>query len=935
MSRTMTCPKTRHTLKSLVFIVGLWLTGFSLFATGPVALKNSGERVNITSGLEYLRVSDPQSSIQNVTGMPFEPFSGRGFVSGFSNDTHWLKAEVVSSDSSDYFFEWQNSLAEYIDFYVLEPDGSFRVLKGGNFVSLARRDFKTAIPTLSLSFRPGVIQTFYMRIRSQRGFYATLTACPAEGYAERVKSEGRFESFFGGMLFFKVLFVTIMALFIVRQRTFRLFAFHTFLISATVWGFSEMFGDLFTSDPKNSAIINALPYHLLPVSCILVIGSLLPIRAAFPKWVLWLMTGIAGSSVFLTGALLADYHFIWLYLIVWNLLAAEIFCIVLCIYARCRKIRFNLIYTAPFLLSFTGYILLQLRILGFADWPWINEFSLVCVVIEIFVFILFLGQVILDYEKEKMLAGRKLLTEQLQAQKLEEMSTLKSRFFANISHEFRTPLTLLLSPMDDLIDKYRGEPVLRSMKRNAGRLLSLINQLLDVSKLEAGEMKPEISYLDMAAFINTHAGAFVSLAESRGTTLEIDQDDRGRFVYTDPEKLQTILNNLLSNAFKFTNAGDRIIVGVTYSPDHRQVVIRVKDTGTGIAEEHLDKIFDRFYQADSSNQRTYEGSGIGLALVRELTGVLQGSIEVESKEDSGTTFTLNLPVDYTTWKDHLHQKASHDQPFLPPLLPQEETNTVVDPASEQPLILVIDDNPDIRSYVKTIFEADYQVMEAPDGQDGFNKALYNIPDLVICDLMMPVLDGLSFCKMLKEDDRTSHIPVIMLTARASAESKIEGLNTGADDYLTKPFSKPEIVARVANLIRQREALRLKFEMKVVDLRPTEVKLRSVDEVFIEKLKDIIENNLDDYRFDLTRLSSELSMSPVQVRRKLKAVSGLRPVEFIRKYRLQKARALLSQNAATVSEIAYLTGFESLSYFTKMFREEFGIKPSELKSDPSS
>lgn len=738
------------------------------------------------------------------------------------------------------------------------------------------------------------------------------------------------------MLFLKVLFVTILALFIVRQQTFRFFAFHTFLISATVWGLSGMFGDLFSSDPKSSAIINALPYHLLPLSCILVIYSLLPVRTAFPKWVLWLMAGIAGSSVFLSAALLIDYHYLWLHLIVWNLLAAEIFCIILCVYAYYRKIRFNLIYTAPFLLSFTGYILLQLRILGFADWPWINQFSLICVLIEIFVFIFFVGQVILNYEEEKTLTGRKLLAEQLQAQKLEEMSALKSRFFANISHEFRTPLTLMLSPMDDLINKYQGEPVLRSMKRNARRLLTLINQLLDVSKLEAGEMRPEISYLDMTAFINTHVGAFVSLAESRGTTLEIDHPEPGRFVYTDPEKLHTILNNLLSNAIKFTNAGDRIMVHIDYSPDHKQMMVQVKDSGAGISEEHLDKIFDRFYQAENSNQRTFEGSGIGLALVRELTVVLQGKIEVESKEHIGTTFTLSLPVGYTTWKDHLHHKVSPDPAFLLPLVRQEETTTDADLGSDQALILVIDDNTDIRSYVRSIFAEDYQVIEASDGEDGLKKAMHSIPDLVVCDLMMPVLDGIGFCEKLKTDDKTSHIPVIMLTAKASVESKIEGLNAGADDYLTKPFSKPEIIVRVANLIRQREALKLKFEVKVADLGPTEVKLRSGDEVFIEKLKSSIERNLDDHQFDLTRLSEELNMSPVQIRRKLRAVTGLRTVEFIRKYRLQKARTMLSQKTATVSEVAYLTGFESLSYFTRMFQEEFGIKPSEyLNSDLAS
>lgn len=908
--------------------VVLTFGNLSSFAQEAVELRPSMQAVNITSFCGYFRTSEENMPVDKAASMTYTTLNRKAFLPGFSKDVHWLKVIVFAQESFTCFFEWQNPLPEYLDFYIEEREGTFTRLRGGSFIPLNERSYKTSLPSFELHLEASVPRTFYIRIQSQRGFYATLAASGEDGFAQRLRSEDRFEWLFNGMLFFKVLFVTILALFVVRQRAFRLFTFHTFLVSATVWGFSELFGDLFTTDPKNAVIINALPYHLLPMSYVLVTFAVIPVKKAFPSWVTWVMGLIIAVTLFLCGALVADYRAIWLEAIVWDLLVSEMFCMGIFIYALIRKIPFNLHYTAPFFLSFTGYIFLQLRLLEILDWPWINEFSLICVFLELFVFIFFIGQVISTFEKEKARAAQLLLAEQLQAQKLKELDTLKSRFFTNISHEFRTPLTLLLSPIDTLQIKYPGEKVLEVMKRNVGRLRTLINQLLDISKLEAGELKPEIHRLNLRDFILLHGGVFSSLAESKGIAYTIRVPEQGHFGYFDPEKLLTIVSNLLSNAFKFTDQGQSVTLSLEISSSGKEAVIRVEDSGIGISEAHLDKIFDRFYQADSSMARTYEGSGIGLALARELASLMKGSLRVKSKENEGTCFTLSFPVDRETWR----READHEenQAVMPPSpIPKNPADPIPFPDSEGPLLLVIDDNPDIRAYLHAVLREEYQVLEAANGQDGLRKAIAHLPDLVICDLMMPGLDGFSFCKMLKSNPATDHIPVIMLTALASQESKIEGLDLGADDYLTKPFHVQEIRSRINNLIKQREALRAKFEMKVVDLKPTELKVKHGDEVFVDKIKTIVEEYHTESRFDLEEFSSAMNMTQDQLRRKLKAVTGLTPIEFIRKYRLQKAAQMIRKKSGTVSEIAFRVGFESPSYFTRVFQEEFGVKPSEF------
>lgn len=548
-----------------------------------------------------------------------------------------------------------------------------------------------------------------------------------------------------------------------------------------------------------------------------------------------------------------------------------------------------------------------------------------------------------------------------QAEKLKELDRMKSRFFANISHEFRTPLTLILGPLEKQINSLHNKPnreELSMMRRHARRLLRLINQLLNLSRLESGRLQLQASRGDLVAVLRSIVMSFASLAEQKQITLSFQPPEGVELsedlleIYFDRDKIEQIFYNLLSNAFKFTAKGGRIEVEVTVIeskdmhsssvPVTKFVEVKVRDTGIGIPQERLPYIFDRFYQFDGSSTRQHEGAGIGLALTQELVKLHHGQIEVNSEESKGSEFIVRLPVG----KAHLSpdniaspaaEYAAEDfEPALPPAEIEERVAIHENPPSacsqespeaEATIVLVVDDHSDMRQYIRASLPPVYQVIEASDGRSGAAQAAESIPDLVISDVMMPERDGYQLCKILKTDERTSHIPVILLTAKAGEQDKLTGLETGADDYLVKPFSASELLVRSRNLIEQRRKLRQRFVREGL-LRPREVAVTSVDEAFLQKLMAFIEENMADEGFGVEKLSDELHIGPRQLHRKIRGLTGQSPRELIRSVRLHRARNLLQQKAGSVSEVAFQVGFNSLSHFAKVFRDEFGILPSE-------
>jgi len=537
---------------------------------------------------------------------------------------------------------------------------------------------------------------------------------------------------------------------------------------------------------------------------------------------------------------------------------------------------------------------------------------------------------------------------QVEVEKMQELDQMKSRFFANISHEFRTPLTLILGPVKEMLKnsellKERDRSLLGTMKRNAGRLQQLINQLLQLSSLETGNLKLEVSEGDLTGFVRTIILSFLSLAESKEIHFEYDLEESPDLLFYDKDKLDKIVSNLVSNALKFTPPGESVKVTLQYSQNDESsngihAVIKVADTGMGMNEEELDKIFNRFYQVGNSDSRDHEGSGIGLALVKELVDLYRGEIKVESEPSKGSVFSVKFPasMDYFQEKEILTVAQENTDVEIQGAafgLSKESADLVINEDeehrddSDKPVLLIVEDNADLRTYLSSNLVDHYQVLEAKDGRDGLSKALECIPDLVISDLMMPGMDGMEMCNKLKSDTRTSHIPLIMLTAKADRDSKIGGLEKGADDYLLKPFDPEELQIRVRNLVEQRRRLREKYrEEFLVDTH--DLQIAAPEDAFLSRVVDCVNKHLPDLEFNVDRLGREIGLSRTQTYRKILAVTGQTPRELIKNTRLKLAARMFREGHNNVSRVMYAVGFNSSAYFAQNFRTLFGMNPSQ-------
>jgi signal transduction histidine kinase/DNA-binding response OmpR family regulator len=535
----------------------------------------------------------------------------------------------------------------------------------------------------------------------------------------------------------------------------------------------------------------------------------------------------------------------------------------------------------------------------------------------------------LAQQKEEMAA---------QAEKLKEMDQVKSQFFSNISHELRTPLTLIQAPIHKIIDTTQEDDTkeyAHLISNSTNRLLRLINQLLDLAKLEDNQLilQPRLGKLNQ--FLTNNIQAFELLAQQKGITLELTLPKEEVLYEFDHDKFEKIIFNLVSNALKFTPAQGKVSVALSQTP--QALLLKVSDTGQGIPSNALPFIFDRFYQVDGSQTRLHEGTGIGLALVKELVKLHEGSIVVDSQLQHGSTFTVTLPLRQTNQVNTSTQsrvmsaqqdgKTAHTQP---------PNNTHKN--GQAKTVLVVEDNQTLRNFIANELGANYKVIEASNGNEGIDEAKKEIPDLIITDLMMPHTDGLELLSTLRQFPPTQHIPIIILSARASIDNKIKGLQFGADDYLTKPFSPEELSLKVHNIFERVEQLKITWQAQMdkagIAIEPSKVTVNSMDTEFINQALQIIENNIDNVLFDVTAFCQAIGMSRSNLHKKLKALTNLSTTEFIRTIRLKRASDLIEQNKGRIEEIALESGFNDVAYFSRCFKKQFGITPKEYQQTHS-
>lgn len=519
---------------------------------------------------------------------------------------------------------------------------------------------------------------------------------------------------------------------------------------------------------------------------------------------------------------------------------------------------------------------------------------------------------------------------------------MKLRFFINISHELRTPLTLIMAPLQDLLakvqDRWMGRQ-LEHIRRNADRLLYLVNQLMDYRRAELGVFHLKVRLVPIRQIMEKNFLFYERLAQQKQIVYRFDSDLDDRKILCDPEYLELIENNLLSNAFKYTGRGKSVTV--TLRQEGNELMLQVKDTGIGIPLGKQDRIFERFYQADSEHL----GSGIGLSLVQRLVELHHGVVKMESQEGEGSTFTVLVPVVesaytleekqctteeieevHTTNRQEMYMVDTEDEPVDASLSDEDGTSTQEDKIRKE-TVLVVEDHADIRCYLAEKLGTMYQVVQASNGEEAL-KRLKELPvDLVLTDVMMPVMDGLHLCRAIKQNMNTCHIPVIILSAKADVKEQLEGLQVGADDYIPKPFVLNIVVTKIRNLFRTRYRA-IEYYSKSMEIEPEKIALNPLDEKLLKQAMDIMERHLDDVDFTTDEFAREMCMSRSSLHAKMKALTGESTNDFIRKVRFNRACKLLKEGRYTVAEISVMVGYNTPSYFTTSFKKYFGYLPSE-------
>ncbi len=590
------------------------------------------------------------------------------------------------------------------------------------------------------------------------------------------------------------------------------------------------------------------------------------------------------------------------------------------------------------------------------DGQWIDQPRKLCIIVKppfwmtwwaFFIYISILMSLIYYIRKIALFRismKNQLHLEHVEREKLEEINQSKMQFFANISHEIRTPLTMLLAPIERLLESNLNEKQKKNINyifRNTKRLERIVNQLLYLQKIENTQLSPKAREIDLVKFLKEIIALFEESANDKKIHLLFEPNFDELMVWVDPEKMDKVIFNLLSNAFKFTLPDGLITISINKSSSEANdgnFTISVSDTGKGMDQAHLEHIFNRFYQIENKESGETIGTGIGLHLSKELVEKQHGSITVSSKVGIGSTFTIIMPMgkkhlspteiyqEQTAQREYIHEAKPSFENDSNEVFSQED-EVEEHPDSERTLILIIEDDLDILNYLEDELSADYQVIKANNGTDGWKLAFERTPDLIVSDIMMPGMDGLELCKKVKSTIETSHIPVILLSARTTVEQEIEGFETGADEYVHKPFHPRLLKLKVDKIIEARELLKQQFS-KNTGFTVKEMTVTSADEKFLQKAIDFVKENLSDADLNIEKMSNKLNISRVHLYRKLKAIVNQNPTEFIRTIRLKQAAYILSQGKLNVSEIAYMVGFNSHQYFTNSFQKYFNMSPTE-------
>ncbi len=904
----------------------------TLVAKSQVIDVSDGEMngLNISGQMQVFEDSTGRLDIHGIEDQHFKLNRKDDFIFPFTSSTFWVRLELInsSSDNENWILHWDNPTLEKLTYYEYSSvTDAFEIKQVSTLSDEKDYTLYTQEPTFKFELSKGSRKVIYLLLDSRRSHYGRLKVYSSMAYnAYSFDDFGR-QSFLNGLLIFRLLLILIISFFVINDKMFRAYSAVILFKTIGFWGLGNVTGPIFSNDPLVIAKIDQLVYGIAPLSLLFFALKTLPVHKV-SHWLARFGYTLLVIALVVNLTITLDYQWYWIKAGMSLTVLSGVFTLLLYAYFALKRQNIHKYYSIPLLLGLVSNMLIMSRLLLHIDFEGIFALAFFMFAAEILTFIIFLGQIFKQVERRKFNAEQNLAWEADQNRKLQELDKLKTSFFTNISHELRTPLTLMHGPSQELVKKYPGERLMGLLSNNLSKLRNLVDELLDIQKLEVNKMTPEISKADISAQLRLLVFSFQSLAESKKIKLKLGQNEEVFFGHYDTKMFVKIMNNLLSNALKFTPEGGQIEVRADYTSKPEQICLNVHNTGSVITKEDLPHIFERFYQADHS---PYEGTGIGLALVKELVDVLQGSITAESKEETGTTFRISLPLALDDWSEYTIGNKEPMEFELPSngsitsITNQVVTNE--EKLNDKELILLVEDNSEMREYIGILLSEEYNLIEAENGAEGLVKANEMVPDLIICDAMMPVMDGYAFSKAIKEEQATSHVPIVMLTAKASTESKIESYELGVDNYLTKPFDARELRSVLSALKANRKKMQEVFSKEIFDLKPNQIVVSSKETQFLGDLKDFLEGHFHRSDLIVTDIAAHLKMSDTQLRRKLKSISGYSPNGYLRKFRMERAAQLLRANARSVSQVAYDVGFENLSYFSKAFHSEYGCSPS--------
>lgn len=901
--------------------------------------------------LERQEDSTKTLTISDFIGQPSENFQANNhdklILAPRRNSNIWYRAILKNTthETQSLVFWTEDTFIRYMDFYVVENKQIINHFKGGLQQSFHQRKIWHINSAYPITLAPNSSSTIYLKV-DQKWDAAIVPVYLAT--ARQFYAKSFFDYSFLGLYHGIILMVILigLVLFLATRRQlffwFFIYALSFFLFTFSTSGLDYQYfipsfpvlahhNKLFFSgiyllsfyflmvsyfQEENAGKINFRQWHLPLMISLIILALLLGI---FQNWLI--TNDIEGATIlkFLHSIPLSLISLIILFLLLKTVIKNPKWTSLVFLVAFLGKIFFGIIFI------FVNNGKIHLPFEEQYVFPLFSFFEIACLTALIIYKIFTLN-------REKLILDREVQVARLEKdrmKKLKELDEAKTRLYTNITHEFRTPLTVIKGLTDQIEGNADKKDIIQ---RNSNTLLRLINQLLDLSKADKGELRFQPVQNDVIQYIRYLSESFRSWGAAKNIRLHILPEIKTLTMDYDPHKLQDVLSNLLSNAIKNTETGGDIYIML--KKEHNQLIINVKDTGKGIESNHLPYIFDRFYQVDNSDVNEDAGSGIGLALSKELVQLMQGEISVKSEVGVGTNFEIQLPISQNAPKQASNEIAPEVR-----VIPNN-LNTTIAPISlskkqqkelrkeeKQATILVVEDNKDVQHYLSLCLEKDHHLLLAENGKLGIQQALEHIPDLILSDVMMPNTNGLELCEALKTNVLTSHIPIILLTAKADQTAKIQGLSRGADAYLTKPFQKEELLVRIQSLIAQRGRMQAHF---LKNTNTAKAAKYATENQFLNQVKKAVLAHLSDATFDVQRLAFELKMSRSQVYRKVKALTGRSIAAYIRYLRLQEGKKLLETTHLNISEVAYEVGFNDLSYFSNTFSQEFGYPPNATR-----